>query len=173
MGSFCGFDYTNLATGVLLGEKLICPTCASTYNIMNGLVDEGPSLRNLSTFAMNQREDNINMIMPEHVPAFAKKTFIKRALIDPRVFVILGDSETALSAIDALRTSFTGRIIVVPTSPYGTFENVDILCRKFTPISKNESYMVESDFLDRANVDVIRGEIAAIDLDGKSIKIKG
>jgi nitrite reductase/ring-hydroxylating ferredoxin subunit len=38
-GSFCGFDYTNLATGALLGEKLICPTCGSTYNILNGFVD--------------------------------------------------------------------------------------------------------------------------------------
>ena len=32
-GSFCGFDYTNLATGAIIGEKLICPTCGSNYNI--------------------------------------------------------------------------------------------------------------------------------------------
>lgn len=38
-GSFCGFDYTNLATGAFLGEKLICPTCGSTYNIINGFVE--------------------------------------------------------------------------------------------------------------------------------------
>ena len=39
LGSFCGYDYTNLATGVFLGEKVICPTCGSTYNIENGFVD--------------------------------------------------------------------------------------------------------------------------------------
>jgi nitrite reductase/ring-hydroxylating ferredoxin subunit len=39
VGSFCGFDYSNLAQGVFLGEKLICPTCGSTYNIANGFVD--------------------------------------------------------------------------------------------------------------------------------------
>lgn len=121
-------------------------------------------MRNLSSFVMNQRDEKVQMIMPEHVPAFSKKKFIKRALIDPRLFVILGDSETALSAIDALRTNFTGRIIIVPTSPYGSFENVDILSKKFSPINKNESYMVESDYLDRANVDVIRAEISAIDV---------
>lgn len=55
-GSFCGFDYTNLATGVFLGEKLICPTCGSTYNINNGFVDQGPSLRNISSFMVQQRE---------------------------------------------------------------------------------------------------------------------
>jgi hypothetical protein len=56
------------------------------------------------------------MVIPEHVPPFSKKKFIKRAIIDPRIFVILGDSETALSAVDSLRTNFTGRIILVPTS---------------------------------------------------------
>lgn len=50
VGSFCGFDYTNLANGAFLGEKLICPTCGSTYNIENGFVDSGPSLRNISSF---------------------------------------------------------------------------------------------------------------------------
>jgi hypothetical protein len=48
--------------------------------------------------------------------------------------VILGDSETALAAIDGLRAGFSGKIVVVPSSPYGQFENTDILTRKFSPI---------------------------------------
>lgn len=111
--------------------------------------------------------------MPEHVPAFAKKQFIKKQIIDPRTFVVLGDSETALSVIDGLRASFTGRIIVVPSSPYGQFENTDILHRKFTPIQKNEVFMVEEDYLDRANVDVVKGEIKSIDLNKNEVIVKG
>lgn len=80
-------------------------------------------MRNLSTFLVQERDEKLQMIIPEHVPAFQKKKFIKKAEIDPRTFIILGDSETALSAIDALRTNFTGKIIVVPTSPFGSFEN--------------------------------------------------
>lgn len=49
-GSFCGFDFTNLATGAFLGDKIICPSCGSTYNIENGFVDQGPSIRNISSF---------------------------------------------------------------------------------------------------------------------------
>lgn len=101
------------------------------------------------------------------------KSFLKRAIIDPRTFVILGDSETALSAIDALRTNFTGRIVIVPMSPYGSFENNDILYRKFSPINKNESYMVEEDYLDRANIDVIKGDVKSIDFNNKTLYIKG
>jgi len=39
LGSFCGFDFTNLATGALLGEKLVCPTCGTNYDINTGYID--------------------------------------------------------------------------------------------------------------------------------------
>jgi nitrite reductase/ring-hydroxylating ferredoxin subunit len=50
LGAFCGFDYSSLAKGALIGEKLICPTCTSTYDIKNGFIDAGPTLRNISSF---------------------------------------------------------------------------------------------------------------------------
>ena len=70
LGSYCGFDFTNLATGALLGEKLICPTCCSAYDIKNGLVDIGPSMRNLSSFNISVRDEEIKVTVPEHIPAF-------------------------------------------------------------------------------------------------------
>ena len=116
VGSYCGFDFTNLATGALLGEKLICPTCLSSYDIKNGLVDIGPSMRNLSNFGVNIREGQIKVTLPEHIPAFAKRKFLGRSKIDPRTFVVLGDSEAALAAMDALRMNFTGNIVCIPSS---------------------------------------------------------
>lgn len=115
----------------------------------------------------------MQIVMPEHVPAFSKKKFVQRAIIDPRTFIVLGDSEAAISAIDALRTNFTGRLVVVPASPYGSFENTDILNRKFSPIDKNEIYLVEPDYLDRANVDVVRGEVKQLDLNKNLLWVKG
>jgi hypothetical protein len=41
--------------------------------------------------------------------------------LDPRVYVILGDSVTSLAAIDALRANFTGNIVLIPTSDFGAF----------------------------------------------------
>ena len=91
--------------------------------------------------------------------------------MDPRTFVIIGDSETALSTIDTLRTCFTGEIILIPVSAYGAFENTDVMKRKFAPLTKNESYLLEEDFLDRANVTVIKGKVKEIDYDNKIIKM--
>jgi len=111
------------------------------------------------------------MVMPEHVPAFAKKKFIGRANIDPRTFVVLGDSEAALSVIDSLRMNYTGKIVLIPTSPFGAFENLDILNKKFSKISRNEVFLVEEDYLDRANVNVITGAVKAIDFNKNKINI--
>jgi hypothetical protein len=47
------------------------------------------------------------------------------------------------------------------------------LSKKFTPIQKNEVYMVEEDYLDRANIDVIKGELKTIDLNNNIITVKG
>ena len=58
IGSFCGFDYTNLGKGVFLGDKIFCPTCGSSYDIASGFVDDGPSLRNVSSFVIGVRPKN-------------------------------------------------------------------------------------------------------------------
>ena len=76
-----------------------------------------------------------------------------------------------MSAIDALRSGFTGKVICIPCSPFGQFENLDILNRKFGPVNKNESYFVESDYLNRANVEVVKGDLRSIDLEKKLVMV--
>lgn len=130
-------------------------------------------MRNLSIFSCSIRNGQIELTIPEHIPAFSKKKFVKREPLDPRTYVILGDNETALSVIDSLRTSFTGRIILVPcNNQVGSFENLDMMKRYMGPMSKNQCFLVEDDYLDRANVDVIKGELKKIDVNTRTIDIK-
>jgi len=76
-------------------------------------------MRNISSFATSARDNQVSVVIPEHVPAFAERKRLKKSRIDPRTFIVLGDTETALAAIDGLRTSFTGEIILITTSPFG------------------------------------------------------
>jgi hypothetical protein len=130
-------------------------------------------MRNLSTFPIKIREDEIQMTVPEHIPAFSKKKFLKRTAIDPRCFVVMGENETALAVIDALRTNFTGRIVMIPSTDFGAFQNTDIMKRELSPLSKNQCYYVEDDYLDRANVDVIKGNVKVIDVENNKMQISG
>ena len=119
LGSFCGYCYSELSDGAFLGEKLACAECGSNYDITTGFVETGPNLRNLSNFPIRVRKGQLELTVPEHIPPFSKKKFVKREQIDPRTIVILGDDETVLSIIDGLRVGFTGRIVVIPYRTYG------------------------------------------------------
>ena len=112
-------------------------------------------------------------MVPEHIPAFTQKNYLTREVIDPRTFVIVGDSETALSAVDALRAGYTGRIVLLSPSIYGAFENQEILTKRFEPLEKNDVFMVDDDYLERANVEVVKGDIKTIDLSKNIIVIGG
>jgi hypothetical protein len=75
--------------------------------------------------------------------------------------------------VDALRTNFTGNIVLIPQSQFGAFENTDILMRKLGPLSKTELYLQEDDFLDKANVVVMKGQVKFIDVDNKYLTLTG
>lgn len=57
MGSFCGFCYSNLGQGALLGEKLCCAECGSNFDVTTGMVETGPNFRNLSSFPVKVRNE--------------------------------------------------------------------------------------------------------------------
>ena len=172
-GSFCGYDFTDLNDGIFIGNKIICPTCSSTYNIENGLVDQGPSLRNISSFPVSIREKKVKVVLPDHIPAFSLRETLKREDIDPRSYIIIGDSDAALSAIITLRFGFTGRIIVVPTNLTGSFENKEILTQKFGPLNKSEVFLVEPDLFQKAQIDVFNSKILKIDHDNRTAHFEG
>lgn len=44
---------------------------------------------------------------------------------------------------------------------------MDVLRRKCSPLSKNEVFFMDEDFLDKANVTVLKGRVKAIDTDRK------
>ena len=171
-GSYCGFDFTDLNKGIYIGEKIICPTCGSTYNIKNGSVDQGPSMRNITAFPLRTRNGFVEAIVPDHIPAFSMREILKEEKMDPRTMVIIGDSEAALSAIITLRYSFVGKIFLIPTSPEGSFQNKDVLIRKFEPIDKEEVFYVEQDLFSKANIEVINSQISKIDWNKREITFK-
>mmetsp|Transcript_4104 Transcript_4104/g.6942 ORF Transcript_4104/g.6942 Transcript_4104/m.6942 type:complete len:192 (+) Transcript_4104:695-1270(+) len=137
IGTFCGYDFHDLSKGAMLGPKVGCPGCGSFYDIESGAPEEGPNLRNLSSFQTRVRDGKLEMVVPEHIPAFQKSKYLKRSSADPRVMVIVGDTDTSLSAIQALRQAFTGKIVLVPIRQFGRFENNEIMRKSFFPLSKN------------------------------------
>ena len=77
-----------------------------------------------------------------------------------------------MAAVDALRQAFTGTIVLFTMSQYGQFENPDILKKKFTNLTRFETFVTDLDFLDQAKVNVIRGGVEKIDWQKRQIYMK-
>ena len=91
--------------------------------------------------------------------------------LDPRVMVVLGESETALAVMSALRNGFTGQIINIVSGSANQYQNTDVFFRKVGEISKYETYQIQDDFFERANIDIIKGTVTNINYNKKYIEL--
>jgi nitrite reductase/ring-hydroxylating ferredoxin subunit len=63
--SFCGYDGFDLSKGVFIGNKIICPNCGSSFDVTNGKVEDGPSLRNIASLPMITDEEGMKVVLPK------------------------------------------------------------------------------------------------------------
>ena len=118
-----------------------------------GLVENGPALRKLSAFPIDidRENDMLSAFIPfGSIPPYGKNTILPVDENSTETFVIIGDTLTTLGAITALRTTFQGRIIVIPNShDKSGFVNTKVLRESLNPCSIKDQYIVDSDFLDK------------------------
>lgn len=172
--AFCSYDYTILSNGVVLNDKVFCPTCGSGYNLTNGFVDDGPALRNIASFPCQTRKGIVSAVLPEDIPPFGIRNISNKGQLDPRTFVVVGDSEAALSAVITLRTSgFTGRVVLIPTSSYGAFQNKEAMLQNLGPLNKDEVYSVESDLFSKMDIEVESAQLKHIIYEERTAHLTG
>lgn len=116
-GSFCTYDGHNLRDSVLIGKKLTCGKCGSSYSIETGTVENGPALRNISAFPIDvdRKENMLYVFLPkEQIPPYGKQKIVPKAENHNETYVIIGDTLTTLGAITALRSNYNDKILIIP-----------------------------------------------------------
>lgn len=129
-------------------------------------------MRNITSFPVQVRDDIVKLIVPARIPAFAPRKKLVDPELDPRNIVIIGDSEAAISAIMTLRYSFTGEIYLLPTSHGGSLLNRDVLMRRFYPLRKEETNIIDPDIFNVAAVKIIRSSIHHINHDERIVYLE-
>lgn len=171
--SFCGYDLTDLKDGVLLGNKIICPTCMSEYNIENGTPEHGPNMKFLATFPVSLKENKLFLKVPEDiVPLFSYHKNMKTLDLDPRHFVLIGDTETTVSAIDSLKKVFSGRITVVNHQTGLDFIDFNKLSKSFFPTKAKHSRWITNEDLDKYKIQIYNDKVTVINSLDKIITLK-
>ena len=164
---------TDLNDGVFLGNKIVCPTCLSEYNIENGIAETGPNTKFLATFPVSLRKNDILIKVPKgRIPLFAKAPYQEYSELDPRHFVLIGDTETTFGAIDTITKIFSGRISVISHQTGSDFVDFQKLSKSFFPIKAKHSRFLDNDFLKQHKIMHFNDSVKSIDAQKKIITLK-
>ena len=142
--SICGYCYKDLGDGVFLGEKISCSYCNSEYSIKTGNCETGPNIKNLASFKVGLKDDNIIIRLPKkRLPLFKHHLETNsNKKMDPRHYVIIGETETTTGALHVLKQCFNGDITVIRNNKDNNYLNNNKLKSSLFPLANiNDSYM--------------------------------
>jgi nitrite reductase/ring-hydroxylating ferredoxin subunit len=162
--SFCGYDLTDLKNGAMLGNKIVCPTCLSEYNIESGMSESGPNTKYLATFPVAVRKNQVMVKLPVgKIPLFAHGPVAEPNELDPRHYILIGDNETVYSCVDTLLKTFTGKISIVTNQSGNDFVDQNKLVKSFFPLKMRHAKFFEPGFLDFFKIQVYDEKVLSVD----------
>ena len=170
--SFCGYDLTDLKDGVFLGNKIVCPTCMSEYNIERGNPEHGPNMKYLASFPISLKENKLILKVPEdQLPLFSLHKDMDTLDLDPRHFVLIGDTETTVSALDSLKKVFSGKISLINHQTGLDFIDFNKLSKSFFPTKAKHSRWISNDYLEKNKIQLYNDKVVKIDAIDKVITL--
>lgn len=157
-----------LAEGALCHGRLICPWHKAAYRIEDGALCEPPSLDSLKRYPLEMREDEVwvddQPLTDAHTPPAD----------DARTFVIVGAGAAGTAAAAALREKgFGGRIQLIDREPDAGYDRT--VLSKFVIAGEMPPDEVpplrDADFYREQRIEQIRGEVASLDVQRKTLKL--
>ena len=114
-GAFCTHNGAPLETGVLCGEKIVCPWHNACFNAIAGQQQEPPGLDSLATFATRVEGEKVLVKFPDEISNRRTLEMAKYVLnVDNRTFVVLGAGAAGINAVETLRQKgFQGKVILI------------------------------------------------------------
>lgn len=173
-GSFCPYDLTDLKEGILLGDKLVCPNCISEFNVADGSIESGPASRNIASFPVSLRDSKIFVRIPtEKLPVFANPIYADyNNELDPRHIVLIGDTETVVSALHTLRLVFTGKISIITNKGDQNFVDMNKLTKSLFPLRAKHAKFLDNTDLNQMGINVYDEKVNSIDGEKRIITLK-
>jgi len=173
-GSFCSYDLIDLKEGILLGDKLVCPNCLSEYNVSDGNVESGPACKNLASFPVSLRNSKIFVRVPTvKLPVFANPIIAEyNNELDPRHVVLIGDTETVVSALHTMRLFFTGKISIITNKSDQHFIDMNKLTKSMFPLRAKHAKFFDNQELNKMGINVYDEKVQSIDCEKRVITLK-
>ena len=115
VSAFCTHYGAPLETGILCGERIVCPWHNACFNAIGGQQLEPPGLDSLIAFDTRVEGDKVLVKVPDDVPqerSLEMAHYVPEC--DRRTLVILGAGIAGINAVEVLRQEgYQGKIILI------------------------------------------------------------
>ncbi len=170
--SHFGFD---LAKGLLVGDKIICPLHNASFSIKTGGDEYGPVFNGLKTFQVERVDGKIKVSIPKNGWSSAPeyKELGKDNIDKSKQIVIIGAGSAGLSAAETLRkTGYKGYIYLVTKEADLPYDRT--LLSKYLDASKPPSAIRNQQSLENNGIIVVKeANVTGIDYEAKNVNIEG
>ena len=90
-------------TGVLIGDKIMCPWHSASFSIKNGFLNGAPSLNGIPSFKIVKKNGKSFVEVPAVLQNSLQAPLAKRDPNDKRQFVVIGGGPGGLTCAETLR----------------------------------------------------------------------
>lgn len=115
LGANCTHYGAPLHTGVLSGNRIVCPWHNACFNVVTGDQQQPPGLESLPRYRVEVEGNDVVVWVPEKRQFTRTPEMVNQDQdIDQRLFVILGTGAAGANAAETLRQAgFQGRVVMV------------------------------------------------------------
>lgn len=173
IGAECSHYGADLSTGVLHGDRVVCPWHHACFCARNGDLLDPPARDSLPAYDVREENGDIIVSLPEEPQASRLPYMVKpRSGLDSTTCVIAGAGAAAGAAVQAMREAgFDGRIVMITRESYAPYNRTNLSKSYLAGTGKKEWLPLRGmEFYDTYGIEIFTGgEITGIDTSRKRL----
>lgn len=160
-GAFCTHYGAPLETGILCGNRIVCPWHNACFNAISGQQEEPPGLDSLQTFATRVEGERVLVKLPDDRSQQQTLSTVKYLPnVHSRTFVVLGAGAAGTAAVEKLRQKgFQGKLILVSAEEKLPYDRTKLSKNYLQGTAKEDSLALRGcEFYDRHDIELRFGK---------------
>ena len=155
--AFCTHYGAPLETGILCGERIVCPWHNACFNAIAGQQEEPPGLDSLVYFPTKIEGEQVFVKLPDKIPQQRTLEMAKYIPgVDERTFVIVGAGAAGINAVEVLRQEgFQGKIALVSAEAKLPYDRTKLSKNYLQGQAEEDSLSIRScEFYDKHDIEL-------------------
>ena len=171
VGALCNHFGAPLETGLLVGDTVRCPWHHACFSLRTGAALRAPALDPLPCWTVEHRDGRVYITGKQERDPLAPESTLATAknALHPKQVIIIGAGGAGSASAEMLRREgYQGRITLLDGEAEVPYDRT-VLSKSFSPDDAQFIALRPAGFYAAHGIDLIRGEVAALDVSGRRV----